>query len=332
MSIIQSELLWYKAVVNDDTTSNGGRMTSAISISGVKNNIWPDVSQAERVSGSTKYRKTFIKVANDDDLILFDSRIYVETFTPGDDSIALFLGTQRDTQNDITGSERLYGSGQLSASRLIGDSFMEVVTEGASFDMFKQGDLVRISDKVNVDDLVGNEEFVTIANTPSYTGDIVDFTFSPSLANAYTNTLTRVASVIEHGDIEGSVDGYIKSSVSGTYDEVGNPVEVDSIGTVEETITITFTSPTAYDVVGDTLGALGSGNISSDFAPNNPDFSKPYFILRFAGFAGTWAISDSITFDTHPAAVPVWYKRIVPAGANSFAGNKVIAAIDGESA
>jgi len=333
MSITQNELQWFKAAVNDDTTANGGRMTGVVSTSGVKNNIWPDVSQAERAAGSTKYRKAFIKVANDDDFTLFDGRVYVETYTPADDSIAIFIGTQRDTQNTITGSERLYGSGGLNSNVIASATEMDVLTEGVAFDMFQNGDLIRISDKTDVNDISGNEEFVTISGAPVYAGDVATITFTPALVNAYTTaSLSRVASVIEQGDVFASFDSFVVSSVSGTFDEVTNPIVLDNISTVDEDITFTFTSPTAYDVTGDTLGALGSGNISSNFSPNNATFSKPYFTLHFAGFGGTFAISDSITFTIHPAAVPVWYKRIVPVGANSFAGNKVIVAIDGESA
>ena len=171
MSIVAAELEWYQPAVRNDTTSNGGRMTATVITSGVKNNIWPDVPQAERIAGSNKYRKVFIKVSNDDDDTLFSSRIFVETFTPGDDAVLIFAGTQTDTQNDLTGSERLYGSGQLAANVSAAATVITVDTEGASFNYFQDGDTIRISDKTDVNDNVNNEEFATIVGTPSYSSD-----------------------------------------------------------------------------------------------------------------------------------------------------------------
>ena len=49
MSIIASELKLYSSAVANDTTANGGVMSIAEIVGGVKNNVWPDVPQAERV-------------------------------------------------------------------------------------------------------------------------------------------------------------------------------------------------------------------------------------------------------------------------------------------
>jgi hypothetical protein len=42
---------------NTTPAQNGGRMASTQLVSGVKNNLFPDVSQAERLAGSVKWRK-----------------------------------------------------------------------------------------------------------------------------------------------------------------------------------------------------------------------------------------------------------------------------------
>ena len=79
MSIVAAELIWRKPLEVSDAGSNGGRMGSAVATGGVKNNVWPDVPQAERAAGSIKYRKTFIHVANDADLALIDPKVFVES-------------------------------------------------------------------------------------------------------------------------------------------------------------------------------------------------------------------------------------------------------------
>lgn len=54
MPILDNEIVWRPAALMSDTTpaQNGGRMGYAQLVSGVKNNLFPDVSQAERTAGS----------------------------------------------------------------------------------------------------------------------------------------------------------------------------------------------------------------------------------------------------------------------------------------
>ena len=337
MPIQSNELRFYKATTVNDTASNGGRLSAVEIPDGVKNNVWPDVPQGERLAGSTKLRKVFIKVANDADIKLIDPRVFVETPTPGDDRVLLIPGTQTDTQGDLTGSERMYGAGNLDADVSAGATSLDVNCEAAADAIFQDGDLIRISDKDGVDDASGNVEFIRLADPGgvSWNGDKASLTFADgqALLVGYAAANTRVASVIEPADVTAQVDGWTESSVAGTFDETGHPVITDSIGTVEQTWTITFSDATNFSCVGDTLGSAGGGSIGGgDFAPNNPDFSRPWFTLPNAGWGGTWASGDTLTFTTYPAAIPVWWKRIVPAGGNSLSADKVVVAITGESA
>lgn len=342
MAILSSEIKWYKSQIVNDTVGNGGLMSANEIPDGVKNNVWPDVPQAERVVGSTKYRKTFIKIANDDDLALIEPRIFVETHTPGDDTVVLLAGTQTDIQNDVAGYTRFYGAGDLDGDLLAGDGSLDVTVEtGNGADghaIFQNGDLIRISDKTSVDAIDGNAEFLRLAATGGvvWNNNLATLTLASGVTvgfNYFTGS-TRVASVLESDDIMARFDGWSESSLSGTYDEVASPLIGDHIGTIEQTWTLTFTNGTNFTCVGNTVGTVGSGSIGGgNFAPNNPDFNKPYFTLSDGSppWGGTWISGDTVTFTSHPAAIAVWEKRIVPAGANSLSGNKVIVAISGES-
>jgi hypothetical protein len=332
MSILASEIKFYRSVAVNDTTSNGGRMSSNEIVDNVKNNLFPDVPQAERTAGSTKYRKAFIKFANDDDLEAIDPKVFVETFTPAQDKITIFPGTFIDTQNDITGSERQYGCGQLNANVSAAATEIQVLTEGAALNCFQDGDTIRISDKPNVSSPTGNEEYAVISGAPSYVGDVATITLAAGLVNGYSASNTRVASCIEADDTAGSYTDPVVGSSAGTFDDETYPSVIDSVGGVTQNWTITFTSATAFNLVGDILGSMGGGTISSDFAPNNSTFSKPYFTLNHLAWGGTWANGDTLTFTTHPAAIPIWYKRTVPASCPSLSGNKVIVGVDCESA
>lgn len=336
MSILSSELKEYKAAVMDDSAASGGRLTANELVDGVKNNLWPDADSAERTAGSTKYRKTFKKIDNAGNLALQNSVLFVETQSPGDDAVTIFPATQRNTKADITGSERQYGAGQLNADVSAGAGSVDVLVEDPADPIFADGDLIRISDKADVEAGTGNEEYIRLASPAglSFAGSVATLTFAAgvTLQNAYTAASTRVAACIEAGDIQTSADNWAETSAAGTYDEATYPPELDNESTVEETFTLSFTGATTFDVIGDTLGNLGSFSTGADCAPNNADFGKPYFTLRSAGWGGTWANGDTVVFQTHPAAYPIWNKRVIPAGAANMSGNNNIVAVRGESA
>lgn len=330
MSIQASDIVWRRAAENSDLTTNGGRITHTLIPNGVKNSVFPDLSQAERTAGLTRYRKVGIHIANDDDLALLNGKVFVETYTPGDDHVTFFPGNHLDTQDDITGSERQYGAGQLFAPANVGANTIEVMTEDASLDVFQDGDTIRISNKDTVDAETGTTEYHVISGAPVYDGDKATITLVGTLAYGYSAANTRVASVYEvPASVKGTVDNLVVTSGSGgTYT---GTIVADSIGAVEDTWTLTFTSPTAFNISGANTGAVGTGTVGSNTSPVNPNFTKPYFTIPSAGFGGTFANGNTIVFQTHPAIINLWYKQIVPAGSASIAGNNFILGIEGES-
>lgn len=337
MSIVGSELVWRTSEEMSDAGTNGGKMTGTAIASAVKNNVWPDVPQGERTAGSLKYRKVHIHVANDEDLTLVQARVFVETATPGDDSVTIFAGNFTDMQSGVTGSERKFGGGQLNADVTAGASQLTVAVDVATDEvasalaLFQDGDLIRISDKTDVNDIGNAEEYVTISGTPSYAGDVATIDITGTLSNSYTAANTRVSSVYEVGDVEASYASFSVTSASGSYDDSTYPLAIDHIGGVEANWSLTFTSATDFDIYRDGSN-IGSGNVSTNVQPTNTNYSKPYFVMDWNGFGGSFLSGDTITFTTHPAAIPLWYRRRVPAGANSLSGNKVIVGIDGQSA
>jgi hypothetical protein len=205
-----------------------------------------------------------------------------------------------------------------------------VLTEGAAFNCIRSGDLIRISDKTSVNDVVGNEEYVTVNSVPSYAGDVATFNITPAIVHSYTAILTRVASVYAAANVIGSVSNIVKT-LGGTFDAVTYPILVDSIGGIYDTWTLTFSNATTFSCVGSFIGAVGSGNVGSDFSPVNADYTKPYFVLPAAAWGGTQVGGNILVFTTSPASIPYWEKRVIPSGASSLSGNKVIIAVDGES-
>lgn len=332
MPIIASELKLYRSNTISDGTDNGGGMSASQAGSGVANAIFPNVSEADRVAGLTTLRKVFYKVANDLDLEFLNSKAYISQETIGDDGIAMHIGTAVDVAGDLTGSENLYGCAKLNADANSGASSIQVIVEDwTNMPIFRDGDEIRISNKANVSD-VGEEEFNTISGAPGVVGNIITLTLANQLVASYSAADTRVSSVINLGSIKGAYSNLVITSAAGTYNDTTYPILVDSIGGIAESYTLTFTSATDFTCIGSLSGSLGAGSISADFSPVNSNFVKPFFVLKSAGFGGTYSSGDTITFTTTPAAAPLWLKRIVPAGATSISGNNFIVALQGESA
>jgi hypothetical protein len=119
--------------------------------------------------------------------------------------------------------------------------------------------------------------------------------------------------VYQYGTVACSADNWVETAaVDGTYDETTYPLTLDNIGTIEQTWTLTFSSATEFEVVGDVVGSIGTGDTSTDFIPINEDWTKPYFTLDAYGWADTWQANDTVVFQTHPAAVPFWLAQHVP--------------------
>lgn len=327
MAIIASELKWMKSRVVSDTSSNGGKMSDTVAVTGVKNNVFPDVTQAERTAGVTRYRKLFAKVANDADLTLYNPKVHMTETTPGNDYVSFCAATQTNTQGDLTGSERYYGSADLASNITASDTTFTATLEAtANAGVFNDGstDTIWVGDGTNAE----YHELVDI----SITGATVTFTLDAGdqMLNNYNTSNTVVASVVETADIACAVGTPSISSASGTFDETD--VTLDNIATISDTITCTFTSSTAFDVTSSDLGSLGSGNTSGDFSYNNPNQSnKPYFTILSTAWGGTWATSDTVSFTTTPASYPIFVKEVVPSSSGSYSGNRFALRINGES-
>jgi hypothetical protein len=335
MPILDNEILWRPAALQSDAipAQNGGRMAFAQLVSGVKNNLFPDVAQSERGAGSVKWRKAFIHINSAQDAALLNVRLFLDALTPAGDFVVFQPGTASDTQDQIAG--RPYGIGTLFVPAAGGVSQTQVVcehnTEYANLQPFRVGDLVRVSDRLGSGG-AGNEEFVTLTGV-AYGPDHATLDFAPALVNAYAVQPTLVSTVYQQASVVGSWSNLVLASATGSFDSatVGNLV-ANNKGAIEQTWTLTFTGQ-GFNVSGNTVGMLQSfGSNNADFAPLNPATGTPYFILKAAGWSGTFQPNETLRFDTHPAAIPVWYRRQVPAGTFSLANDFASLAIQGESA
>jgi len=336
MPILDNEIIWRPAALMSDTVpaQNGGRMTLSQLVSGVKNNLFPDVSQSERTAGSTKWRKAFVHINSAQDTALLNTRLFLDALTPAGDFVVFHLGTQTDTEDQVGG--RPYGIGTLYAPIVAGAVQIQVACEHngqyATLQPFRIGDVLRVSDRPSTGG-AGNEEWASITGI-AYGADFATVDVSPAIANNYATANTLVSSVLDLPSVVAAWSGIAVTSMGGSFDSatVGNLVAHNK-GAVEENWTLTFTSTTTFTVSGNTVGTLASpGSVSADYAPLNPATGTPYFTIKAIGWGGSFQTNDTVTFATQPAAIPIWYRRQVPAGTFSLANDFTSLAIHGESA
>ena len=332
MPLATSDILFRPAATQDDTASNGGRMAATTIADGVKNALFPDVRQAERIAGSDKWRKLFIHFAPPDNSQALDVRVIPFEPTPASDTVVVYpQATHTDTQSTITASipSRAYGSARVASPPGAGATSITVTLEQGAPPIFAAGDTVYITDKATIGSSTGSEEYATIASVAAPSDGTQTITLTTPLANGYSASV-RVCSVIVKGDVLPSLTNVKVTSTGGTFDQ--NAVVLAPRSTIYDTWTVTFTTATAFSVSGATSGSVGSGTVGSAFAPNNASFGGPYFTLGNGAFTGTWQAGDKLTFTTVPAAIPLWLRRIVPANTMTYANNKFTIAVDLESA
>jgi hypothetical protein len=272
----------------------------------------------------------FIKNENIAALAALSPRIFWENFTGGGDAFTFFPATQTDVQSALTGSERQYGCGKLNASVSAGATSITVLTEIAALNYLRNGDTIRISDRATIN-AAGNAEYVVISGVPSYAGNIATIALATPLVNAYAAAATRVASIYLSSNIVAASPPVSKFTTAGTFNDALPGVVLDNRGVIYQNWTLTFTSSTAFGVVGDTLGSVGTGTTTVNFAPLNAFFSIPYFTIMAAAFGGTWATGETILFTTNPSNVPLWYRETVPAGTAAVSNNQATVGIDFET-
>lgn len=318
MPILDSEIKVYRSLVTNDTTSNGGAISTTEEPTGLFSSLWPNVSKAQRAAGVTQYRKVFWKIEDSENLEATGVNIGLWQPTTSADRFYLFSGTDTDTQADI-GTPNLYGAGKLNEATLVGATTLKVTLDDIAVSTFRDGMLIRVSDKTIVSNawsLTGNEEFVRVVGTPTVSGSTLTITVDTPLANAYGITNTYVTGLIEVSSIKADVGTSVVTSVAGTFDK--DLVQPQWVGGMTHTLTFTFTSATAFTCSSDRFGALAAGTRSSSYQPTNAAFGSAHVIVPTTCWGGTFQTGETVTLPLKAAAFPLWMKRVIPAGAASL--------------
>jgi hypothetical protein len=95
MAVSASDIVQY---LSSDAGSTGGAISGSTTTSGVANNVWPDITDGERLAGGAKYRKTFWKNNHATDSML-EPVIYCPVF-PTNMTLKIGIGINSSSDND----------------------------------------------------------------------------------------------------------------------------------------------------------------------------------------------------------------------------------------
>lgn len=129
----------------------------------------------------------------------------------------------------------------------------------------------------------------------------------------------RVSTLFDQASWDGVTwqDSIVGSPATASYNATLSPVEVENFGAVSERWALRFTSTTAFQIIGEHVGIIGTGSINTDTAPLNPATGTPYFTMRALGWGTGWAIGNTVRLTTVGAQFPVWAVRTVQQGAET---------------
>lgn len=141
----------------------------------------------------------------------------------------------------------------------------------------------------------------------------------------------RVSLVFDQATWSGAwSDALSGSSATATFNNTQYPIRVTNRGAVTERWVVRFTNSTAFEVIGENVGVIATGNTSTDCAPNNPATGVPYFHLPALGWGNGWATGNVLRFNTIGAQFPVWVVRTVQQGPESVPDDNFTLLIRGD--
>jgi len=150
-------------------------------------------------------------------------------------------------------------------------------------------------------------------------------TLMRQLTHTYPANETKVSSALIMGDLQARrslnftqttwasvwADAPSGGSPAATYNFAIYPVVLTDKSCIQERWAIVFDSSTAFRIIGESVGQIGTGSVNATIAPVNPSTGQPYFTLDSAGWGGGWAAGNVLRFNTAAANYPLWMARTV---------------------
>lgn len=136
-----------------------------------------------------------------------------------------------------------------------------------------------------------------------------------SSAMPFGDLFARAYTVFSQGTWTGVwSDLIIGSTIIPQFNTAIYPIVVTNEGAIKERWSIIFTNTTTFNVIGEFVGQIATGNTGTDCHPANPATGLPYFTIPSAGWGAGWSAGNVLRFDTDTAGTPFWVVRTVLQG------------------
>ena len=307
----QSDISIIRSVNITDTDDNGGRANLASTVvSGVKFNLFPRVTSAERETGVTRYRKAFIANSNVNGETAYSACVCIGTPGNGQDRFYIAQAGMADTQAELP--DEWTGCGKLTQSATAGDESITLLFKSSDYSI-PEGALLLIRD----DEKSCNMRVASVSrNVNTATVSLVG-----QLPHSFEANAAYAGVMLELGDLEPVLESASLNSLTGAFDH--ELVVLANGGTEYDTFSLTFTSSISFSATGLYAGTLPSGQSTAQYAPLNSKTGKPYFTIPAEAWSGAFEAGNSLTLVTLPSAKGFWLKEVVPAGCPHEPDNRI---------
>ena len=116
-------------------------------------------------------------------------------------------------------------------------------------------------------------------------------------------------------------DSLIGDAATSQLQVTNNPIVVTNRDAIEERWALVFTSQTAFRIIGQTVGEIGTGSTTTLTAPINPMTGYPYFTISSEAWGGGWSAANAVRFNTAAAKYPIWIGNAIQQHQGSSSDN-----------
>lgn len=141
----------------------------------------------------------------------------------------------------------------------------------------------------------------------------------------------RVETVFDQFNWDGTYkDAPVGNSATATFSKAQYPITVTNRGAITERWIVRFTNTTAFEILGENVGVIATGNVTTDCAPLNPATQVPYFTIPALGWGAGWVAGNVMRINTVGAMFPVWVVRTVQQGPETVTDDSFTLLIRGD--
>lgn len=241
------------------------------------------------------------------------------------DVVVIHHTTRRTPENVTNGQTVNVGRTRLSRLRVFGSTGVQI-TSGFTADLD--------AGTVNFTNVAGYSQPVTIEHRIEDMALVSDAQLNGSLR--LSRPLTHdfpvgsfVSSALVIGDMKARVpvvfdqatwngatwqDSVTGSAATATYNDALAPITVTNSGAITERWVVQFTNANTFQIIGEHVGVIATGNTATDCSPINPATGEPYFTIRAIGWGSGWSVGNILRLNTIGALVPVWISRTIQQG------------------